>query len=104
MEWLKLVIAILSGISACIPLVIKLINVLRELYKEKNWSKLVVIATNFMAEAETLYPDGASKKEYVINSIMAISKTIDYPVDKEMLSELIDSLVTLSKKVNIEKK
>lgn len=104
MEWLKLIIAILSGIAACIPLVIKLINVLKELYKEKNWSKLVVIVTNFMAEAETLYPDGASKKEYVINSIMAISKTIDYPVDKEMLSELIDSLVTLSKKVNVEKK
>ena len=104
MEWLKLIIAILSGIAACIPLVIKLINVLKELYKEKNWSKLVVIVTNFMAEAETLYPDGASKKEYVINSIMAISKTIDYPVDREMLSELIDSLVTLSKKVNVEKK
>ena len=57
-----------------------------------------------MAEAETLYPDGASKKEYVINSIMAISKTIDYPIDKDMLSELIDSLTKLSKKVNAEKK
>ena len=104
MEWGKLIIAILSGIATCIPLVIKLINVLRDFYKEKNWSKLVVIVTNFIAEAETLYSDGASKKEYVINSIMAISKTIDYPIDREMLSELIDSLVTLSKKVNIEKK
>lgn len=104
MEWLKLIIAMLSGIAACIPLVIKLIDYIKALYKEKNWSKLIVIVSNFMAEAETLYPDGASKKDYVINSVMDISKTIDYPVDREMLSELIDSLVTLSKKVNIEKK
>ena len=104
MEWLELILAILSGIATCIPLAIKLVNVIRDLYKEKNWSKLIVIVNNFITEAETLYQDGASKKEYVINSVMAISKTIDYPVDKEMLSELIDSLVTLSKKVNIEKK
>ena len=104
MEWLELIIAILSGIAACIPLVIKLIDYIKALYKEKNWSKLVVIVSNLIAEAETLYPDGASKKEYVINSVMAIAKTIDYPIDKDMLGELIDNLVTLSKKVNIEKK
>ena len=102
MEWLELVIAILSGIAACIPLVIKLVNYVKALAKEKNWGKLIVIVSNFMAEAETLYPDGASKKEHVINNVMAIAKTIDYPIDEEMLSELIDSLTTLSKKVNIE--
>ena len=104
MKWLELIIAILSGIAACIPLVIKLINYVKAWAKEKNWGKLIVIVSNFMAEAETLYPDGASKKEYVINSVLAIAKTIDYPIDKDMLSELIDSLVALSKKVNIEKK
>ena len=100
MEWYEIIISILSGIAACVPLVIKLIGYVKALAKEKNWGKLVVIVSNFMAEAETLYPDGASKKEYVINSVLAIAKTIDYPVDKEMLGELIDSLTTLSKKVN----
>ena len=104
MEWLKLIIAILSGVSACIPLAMKLIDYVKALAKEKNWGKLIVIVSNFMAEAETLYPDGASKKDYVINSVLAIAKTIDYPVDKDMLGELIDSLTALSKKVNIEKK
>lgn len=104
MEWLELIIAILSGVAACVPLVIKLIDYVKALAKEKNWSKLIVIVSNFMAEAETLYPDGASKKEYVINSVMAIVKTIDYPIDRDMLSELIDNLAALSKKVNIEKK
>ena len=104
MEWYEIIISILSGIATCAPLVITLINTIKSLYKEKNWDKLVVIVSNFIAEAETLYPDGASRKEYVINSVMAIAKTIDYPVDRDMLSELVDSLVALSKKVNIEKK
>ena len=104
MEWLELIIAILSGIAACIPLAVKLIDYVKALYKEKNWNKLIIIVSNFMAEAETLYPDGASKKEYVINSVLAIAKTIDYPVDKDMLGELVDGLVALSKKVNAEKK
>ena len=104
MEWLELIIAILSGIAACIPLVIELVKYMKALYKEKNWGKLIVIVSNFMTEAETLYSDGASKKEYVINGVMALSKTIEYPVDREMLSELIDSLATLTNKININKK
>ena len=104
MELLELVVAILSGIAACIPLVIKLVAYVQALAKEKNWGKLVVIVSNFMAEAETLFPDGASKKEYVINSVLAISKTIDYPIDETVLGELIDSLASLSNKINVNKK
>ena len=104
MEWLELIIAILSGIATCLPLVISLVKYIKKAIKEKNWGKLVVIVSNFMAEAEVLYSDGASKKEYVIGSVMAIANTIDYPIDTDVLSELIDSLVALSKKVNIEKK
>lgn len=104
MEWLEIIISILSGIIMCIPLIIELMKYIKALYKEKNWTKLIVIASNFITEAETLYPDGASKKEYVINNVMAMAKTISYPIDKDMLGELIDSLVALSKKVNVEKK
>lgn len=104
MEILEIVLSIVTGIAACIPLVIQLVKYIQAATKEKNWGKLVVIVSNFIAEAETMFPDGASKKEYVINSVMAIAKTIDYPIDKDMLGELIDNLVTLSKKVNIEKK
>ena len=103
MEWYEIILAILSGIAGCIPLVIKLIDYVKALAKEKNWGKLVVIVANFMAEAESLYPDGATKKEYVINSVMAIAKTIDYPIDKDMLSELIDNLAKLSNKINTNK-
>lgn len=104
MEVLEIILSIVTGIAACIPLVIQLVKYIQAAAKEKNWGKLVVIVSNFIAEAETLFPDGASKKEYVINSVLNISKTIDYPVDKEMLGELIDNLVSLSKKVNVEKR
>ena len=104
MELLELIIAILSGITTCIPLVITLVKQIQQATKEKNWSKLVVIVSGFMAEAETLYTDGASKKDYVINSVLAIAKTIDYPIDKEALGELIDNLAALSNKINVNKK
>lgn len=103
-EWVKLITAIISGLAACIPLVVKLVQYIKALAKEKNWGKLVIIVSNFMTEAETLFPDGASKKDYVINSVMAIANTIDYPVDKEILGELIDSFATLSNKINVNKK
>ena len=104
MEVLEIILSIIAGIAACIPLVIQLVKYIQAAAKEKNWVKLIVIVSNFIAEAETMFPDGASKKEYVINSVLNISKTIDYPVDKEMLGELIDNLVTLSNKVNVNKK
>ena len=104
MEVFEIILSIVTGIATCIPLVIQLVKYIQAAAKEKNWGKLVVIVSNFIAEAETLFPDGASKKEYVINSVLNISKTIDYPVDKEMLGELIDNLVTLSNKVNVNKK
>lgn len=104
MEWFELIIAILSGMATCIPLVIQLIKWIKACTKEKNWSKLLAIVSSLISEAEMLYSDGASKKDYVVNSVLAMSNTIDYPIDKDMLSELIDSLVALSKKVNIEKK
>ena len=104
MEWYEIIISILSGLTVSVPIVITLVKCIAALYKEKNWGKLIAIVSNLITEAETLYADGASKKEYVINSVMSISKTIDYPVNKEILSELIDNLVTLTNKVNINKK
>jgi hypothetical protein len=104
MDIVNLIVAIISGVATCVPLVIQLVKYIKAAAKEKNWGKLIVIVSNFMAEAETLFPDGASKKDYVINSVLAIAKTIDYPIDKEMLGELIDNLTALSNKINVNKK
>ena len=104
MEWYEIIISILSGITMCVPLVITLVKYIVALYKEKNWSKLIAIVSSLITEAETLYADGASKKEYVINSAMSVSTTIGYSIDKAMLGELIDNLVTLTNKVNVNKR
>lgn len=104
MEWLELIITVLSGIATCVPLLISLVKYIQKAAKEKNWGKLVVIVSNLMTEAEILYTDGASKKEYVIKSVLAMAKTIDYPIDEEVLGELIDNLAALSNKINVNKK
>ena len=55
MEYLELVISILSGIAVCIPLVIKLVSTVKEVVKEKNWNELVSMAFDYMSEAEELF-------------------------------------------------
>lgn len=71
MEYLELVISILSGIAVCIPLVIKLVSTVKEVVKEKNWNELVSMAFDYMGEAEELFETGAQRKEWV----MAMIKT-----------------------------
>ena len=41
MDWVEIIIAILSGLAACIPLVIKLVQYVEKAIKEKNWSALL---------------------------------------------------------------
>ena len=71
MEYLELVISILSGIAVCIPLVIKLVSTVKEVVKEKNWNELVSMAFDYMGQAEELFDTGAQRKEWV----MAMIKT-----------------------------
>lgn len=62
---MELVLSILSGIAVCIPLVIKLINTVKEVVKEKNWNELVSVAFDYMRQAEELFDIGAPAKDLV---------------------------------------
>ena len=37
MDWVGLVVSILSGLAAAIPLVVQLVNYVQKAVKEKNW-------------------------------------------------------------------
>ena len=39
--WIQIAISILSGIAVAIPLIIKLVNVVKDSVKEKNWNLLM---------------------------------------------------------------
>ena len=102
MFWLQVVISILSGIAVCIPLGIKLVQYIKATIKEKNWDKILTLLLDLMAEAEEKFVAGVDKKEFVMAELRALSKAIDYDIDWEVISKLIDDLCAMSKKVNVK--
>ena len=105
MSWVDIVVSIMSGLAVCIPLVVKLVNVVSTYVKEKNWSQIVAIVLDFMKEAETLFSDGATKKAYVMASVESAAKSINYNYDdvaKQKVSDMIDAICATAKIVNAE--
>ena len=98
--WMNIVLPIISGLVACIPLVIKLIDVSQKAAKEKNWTAVMQLILRLMQEAETNYSTGAERKEYVLDSIVAVKDTLNYDVDMKVVEEMIDSIILATKKIN----
>lgn len=100
MEWFEYIPSILSGLAITIPLVIKLIEYVKKAYRERNWQKMINLLMKYMAIAEENFETGAEKKEWVMSMIMGSADALDYPLDGEMISQMIDSLCDMTKKVN----
>lgn len=102
MEWMKYVVAILTGLATAIPLVVKLVEYVQKAVKEKNWNKLLDLVMSLMEEAEKKFEDGATRKEWVMAMVKSSADSINYDIDMEAVSELIESLCEMSKIVNKE--
>lgn len=100
MEWVKVLVSILSGLAAAIPLVIKLVEYVQKSVKEKNWNRMLDMVMNLMVTAETKFDTGADRKEWVMAMVKASADTINYDIDMDAVSSLIDSLCGMSKVVN----
>lgn len=100
MEWYEILISVLTGIAACIPLVVELVKYVKQAIREKNWGDLVALVTNLMKEAETKFDNGVERREWVLMAVKASADTIDYDVDLTVVGDLIDSLCALTKVVN----
>ena len=98
--WIDIIISVLTGIATCIPLVITLINTIKENVKSKNWTALMQLVLRLMTEAEANYATGEEKKAYVMDSIEAVKDTLNYDVDMDAVSAMIDSIIIASKKIN----
>ena len=103
MEWYEVIVEILKGVIIVTPLVVGLVKYIKQAIQEKNWQQLVALVMNLMAEAERKYDNGADRKEWVLAAIEASANTINYPIDIDQVSKLIDDLCSLSKKVNTPK-
>ena len=99
-SYINYIVAILTGLATAIPLVINLIKYVQKAAKEKNWNQVVKLVMNLMEEAETKFDNGADRKQYVLSMIKASADTINYDIDMDAISDLIDSLCNMSKVVN----
>lgn len=98
--WTTIILPIISGLIACVPLAIKIVDVSKKAVKEKNWTVVVQLVLKLMSEAEQNYTNGADRKDYVMSSIKAMEDTLQYDVDEKAIGELIDSIVSATKQIN----
>ena len=96
----SIIVAILMGLATCLPLAVKLYQAVKEAVQEKNWTHLLGLVVELMEEAETKFADGATRKEWVMAMVQTSAEYINYPVDTEALSEMIDALCDMTKIVN----
>ena len=99
-NWVEIIVAILTGVATAIPLIIQLIKYCQKAVQEKNWNQLLDLVMNLMQEAEKKFETGAERKEWVLMMIKASADTINYPLDMDAISNLIDALCSMTKIVN----
>ena len=99
-EVVRLIVCILAGMATAIPLITKLVKYIHEATREKNWGKMLRLVISLMEEAEKNFDNGADRKEWVMKAIDALSETIDYDIDPEVVSNMIDALCAMAKIVN----
>ena len=56
-----------------------------------------------MEQAEKKFADGATRKEWVMAMVQTSAEYVQYPMDVQALSEMIDQLTNLTKNVNVKK-
>ena len=96
----SLVVAVLTGLAACIPLAVKLVQYIQKAVQEKNWGALLGLVVDLMEEAETKFDEGATRKEWVMAMVQTSAEYIAYPIDTAALSDLIDALCDMTNVVN----
>lgn len=96
----SLVVAVLTGLAACIPLTVKLVQYIQKAVQEKNWGALLGLVVDLMEEAEAKFDEGATRKEWVMAMVQTSAEYIAYPIDTAALSDLIDALCDMTNVVN----
>jgi hypothetical protein len=93
---------ILVGLAVLIPMVIALIKYVTKAAEDKNWNIIVKMVLDLMVQAEQDYSTGAEKKEFVMNQLKVMAETVDFEIDWDKVSDLIDALCDMAHEVNVE--
>lgn len=97
---ISVVVAILTGLAACIPLATKLVQYVKQATEAKNWGPLLGLVVDLMEEAEAKFADGATRKEWVLAMVQTSAEYVGYPMEIDALSNMIDALCDMTKAVN----
>lgn len=100
MEWLEYALAIISGLAAAIPLIVQLIKYVKQAIKEKNWAQVLEKVIKLMETAETKFEEGAERKEWVLAMLKASADSINFDIDYDAISKMIDTLCDMSNVIN----
>jgi hypothetical protein len=100
MEILNIVLPIITGLCACIPLVIQLVKYIKLSITEKNFGNIMNLVLELIPEAEEKFATGAERKAYVMTNIASLCVILNYEVDLDKISEMIDAIVSTTKLVN----
>lgn len=100
-QTLQIIVQILTSLVTLIPMVFALVKWITIAVKEKNWNNLLSLILSLCAEAEEQFTSGADKKQWVMSMVKSSLNTINYEIDDDTLSALIDSLIELTNKVNV---
>lgn len=103
MQWYEILVSVLTGLAATIPLVVKLVEYVQKAVKEKNWNELLALVTRLMQEAEGKFDNGDERREWVLMMVKASADTINYDIDLNQVAAMIDSLCAMTKVVNAPK-
>lgn len=103
MEKLELLVALFSVLSAIIALAIKLWKTFSSLINEKKYSQLFDIVSQAIVEAEAIYSlSGEEKKDRVMETVRKAADAIGIDkLDTERISYLIETIIEITKKVNV---
>lgn len=100
MEYLDMILAVAAGLLTAIPLVVKLVQYVQAVGREKNWPTLMALIMDYMEMAEELFVDGADKKAWCLGMLNTSANVVNFEIDLDVVSQMIDTLCAMSKVVN----
>jgi len=103
MDWIEIIVAIVSGILIVMPVLTKLIMYVQIAVKEKNWNLIAQLTLKYMTTAESMFSTGAERKDWVIAMVKTSAQGVEYDLDEAAItkiSDLIDTICSASKIIN----
>lgn len=106
---ITLIIGLVGAIAALIPTLIKLFNSLKEIAKNKNWTKLISIAMEAMKDVEKHYREnpnmtGEQKLDMALEIIKESSASLNVTISDKEVNDLIEYINETIKWANDMKK